>query len=77
MVLKMNIPLIIVALYIVFLFGISFYAKHLAKGTEGYVLAGRSFTTPLVAVTVTGLAVGGASTIGVAEQAFQVGLSAV
>lgn len=71
-----NIPLIIVGLYIVFLFGIGFYAKRLAKGTEGYVLAGRKLTTPLVAVSVTGLAIGGASTIGVSEQAYNVGMAA-
>lgn len=71
-----NIPLIIVLVYIVVLFGISAYAKKLAKGSEGYVLAGRKLTTPLVAVSITGLAIGGASTIGVAEQAYNVGLAA-
>lgn len=73
----MNIPLIIVLLYIVCLFAISFYASKLAsKGAEHYILAGRNLTTPIVAVTVVGLAVGAASTIGVSEQAFNVGLSA-
>lgn len=72
----MNIPLIIVGLYIVFLFGVSFYARRRAKGTEGFVLAGRSLTTPLIAVSVTGLAIGGASTIGVSEQAYKVGMAA-
>lgn len=78
----MNIPLLIVILYIVLLFVISAYSTRLSKKnnaqneTEGFVLAGRQLTTPLIAVTVTGLAIGGASTIGVAEQAFTVGLSA-
>lgn len=72
-----NIPLLIVILYIVVLFGISFYASKLASGkSEGFLLAGRRMTTPLIAVTITGLAIGGASTIGVAEQAYDVGLSA-
>lgn len=72
-----NIPLLIVILYIIVLFGISFYASKLAKGkTEGFLLAGRSMTTPLIAVAITGLAIGGASTIGVAEQAYDVGLAA-
>jgi solute:Na+ symporter, SSS family len=71
-----NIPLLIVVLYIFVLFGISFYARRLAKGTEGYILAGRKMTTPLIAVSITGLAIGGASTIGVAEQAYGVGLAA-
>ena len=43
---------------------------------ENYALAGRKLSTPLIAVTIIGLAVGGASTIGVSEHAFRVGLSA-
>lgn len=73
----MNIPLIIVALYIVALFVISYYAKRRSTGSAAnYVLAGRQLTTPLITVSIVGLAVGGASTIGVAEQAYNVGLSA-
>ena len=73
----MSIQVVLVCLYIVFLFAISYYAQHLAKGTvANYVLAGRKLTTPLIMVTIVGLAVGGASTIGVAEQAYKVGLSA-
>jgi SSS family solute:Na+ symporter len=73
----MNIPLIIVLIYIGALFAISAYARKLAaSGSEGFILAGRQLTTPLIAVTITGLAIGGASTIGVAEQAYSVGLAA-
>ncbi|MCT4619932.1 MAG: sodium:solute symporter family protein [Marinisporobacter sp.] len=73
----MNIPLIIVVGYIIALFLISAYARKLAtSGAEGFILAGRKLTTPLIAVTVTGLAIGGASTIGVAERAYDVGLAA-
>lgn len=73
----MNIPLIIVVGYIVALFVISAFARKLAsKGSEDFILAGRKLTTPLVAVTITGLAIGGASTIGVSEQAYNVGLAA-
>lgn len=73
----MNIPLIIVLCYIVALFAISYYANKLAKqGAEHFILAGRKLTTPLVAVTITGLAIGGASTIGVSERAYNVGLAA-
>lgn len=73
----MNISFIIVATYIAILFCISFYAKKKASGsTESYVLAGRGLTTPLITVSMVGLAIGGASTIGVAEQAYKVGLSA-
>ncbi|KYH28078.1 sodium:solute symporter family protein [Clostridium colicanis] len=73
----MTIILLIIILYVIALFAISFYANKLAGSeNEGFVLAGRKLTTPLVAVTITGLAIGGASTIGVSEQAFDVGLSA-
>jgi SSS family solute:Na+ symporter len=73
----MNLPLIIVVCYIAALFAISAYARKLASnGTESFILAGRKLTTPLIAVTVTGLAIGGASTIGVAERAYSVGLAA-
>jgi SSS family solute:Na+ symporter len=41
------------------------------RGKEGFFLAGRKLSAPLIAVTVTGLAIGGASTIGVAQNAFQ------
>lgn len=73
----MNIPFVIVCGYIVLLFVISYYAQRLASGSvSNYVLAGRKLTTPLITVSIVGLAVGGASTIGVAEQAYKVGLSA-
>lgn len=73
----MNIPFVIVCLYIFLLFVISYYAKRRSEGSaSNYTLAGRQLTTPLITVSIVGLAVGGASTIGVAEQAYKVGLSA-
>lgn len=73
----MSIPFIIVCVYIGLLFVISYYAKRRSAGSAtNYVLAGRQLTTPLITVSIVGLAVGGASTIGVAEQAYKVGLSA-
>lgn len=73
----MSIPLLIVVGYIIVLFVISFLAERRARGgVDDYILAGRKLTTPLVAVSITGLAIGGASTIGVSEQAYRVGLSA-
>ncbi|MBZ4654365.1 MAG: symporter [Peptococcaceae bacterium] len=73
----MSIELAIVVLYILVLFAISTYARKLAsKGSQHYILAGRNLTTPLVAVSIAGLAIGGASTIGVSESAYKVGLSA-
>lgn len=73
----MSLPLFILLAYIVALFLISFYAKRRSSGsTENYSLAGRKLSSPLIAVSIIGLAVGGASTIGVSEHAFRVGLSA-
>ena len=72
-----GIQIVIILAYISVLFGISWYVKRrAASSTEDYVLAGRRLTTPLIMVSIVGLAVGGASTIGVAEQAYKVGLSA-
>jgi len=73
----MNSSAIIVGVYICVIFLISWYAKRRAAGkTENYILAGRKLTTPLIMVSIVGLAVGGASTIGVAEQAYKAGISA-
>ena len=73
----MPVSLVILILYIAALFGISWYAKKRSEGNnENYALAGRKLSAPLICVTIIGLAVGGASTIGVYEHAFRVGLSA-
>lgn len=73
----MNIPFLIVCIYILLLFVISYFAQRRSSGSAtNYILAGRQLTTPLITVSIVGLAVGGASTIGVAEQAYKVGLSA-
>ena len=65
----MNIPLLIVILYVLLLFGISIYVSYflLYKGKNNAFV---------VAASIAGLAIGGASTIGIAENAFTVGLSA-
>lgn len=73
----MSIQLGIVILYIALLFAISFYVKRRAsKNPTEYLFAGRKFSTGLIAVSVTGMAVGAASTVGVAESATKIGLSA-
>ena len=73
----MSIQLVIVVLYIVLLFLISFYAKRLAaNGSTNFLFAGRKMGTMLVAVNIAGLAIGAASTIGVAENAFTTGVAA-
>ena len=73
----MSIQLIIIVVYVAALFGISFYAKRLAaNGSTNFLFAGRKMGPGLVAVNVAGLAIGAASTIGVAEHAFSVGIAA-
>lgn len=73
----MSVSLAVLILYIIALFAISWYAKKRSEGSnENYALAGRRLSAPLISVTIIGLAVGGASTIGVSEHAFRVGLSA-
>lgn len=73
----MSIQLGIVILYIVLLFAISFYVKRRAsQNPTEYLFAGRQFSTGLVAVSITGMAVGAASTVGVAESATKIGMAA-
>ena len=77
----MSIQLIILIGYVVSLLGISWWSTKLIKngrgeGTLNYLLAGRNMPVVLIVVMLTGLAVGGASTVGVAERAYTQGLSA-
>ena len=69
-----------VVFYLVALFAVTWWARRLnargGGGAVGYLLAGRGLPTIVVASLLAGLAVGGASTIGVAERAYGVGLSA-
>ncbi|MDW7674542.1 MAG: sodium:solute symporter family protein [Bacillota bacterium] len=72
------IPLSIVIIYIIALFLVSWYSSKLSSkdGVVGYFLAGRGFPHYVVAAMVAGIAIGGASTVGVAENAYRTGLSA-
>ncbi len=71
------IPLLIVCLYIVLLFFVTWVTRRLSwGGMIAYLLAGRGLPYWVVAPLLTGLAIGGASTIGVAERAYTVGISA-
>lgn len=73
----MSVSFAILILYILALFAISWYAKKRSEGnSENFALAGRKLSAPLIGVSIIGLAVGGASTIGVSEHAFKVGLAA-
>lgn len=71
------IPLSIVCGYILLLYLITWLTRHLSRGgMVAYLLAGRKLPYWVVAPLLTGLAIGGASTIGVAERAYSVGISA-
>jgi SSS family solute:Na+ symporter len=71
------IPLAIVILYIVLLFVITWLTRRLSRGGMiAYLLAGRGLPYWVVAPLLTGLAIGGASTIGVAERAYSSGIAA-
>jgi SSS family solute:Na+ symporter len=71
------IPLFIVLFYIFLLFLITWSTRRLSRGGMiSYLLAGRGLPYWVVAPLLTGLAIGGASTIGVAERAYNAGLAA-
>jgi SSS family solute:Na+ symporter len=74
------IPLAVVVVYLVALFAATWWARRLTArgggGLVGYLLAGRNLPPVVAAALLAGLAVGGASTIGVAERAYTAGLSA-
>ena len=73
-------PIAIVSVYVVVLFGVTWWARRLTTrgggGIVGYLLAGRGLPAGVCAALLAGLAVGGASTIGVAERAYTDGFSA-
>jgi SSS family solute:Na+ symporter len=72
-----EIPLAIVVFYILLLFVITWATRRLSRGGMiAYLLAGRGLPFWVVAPLLTGLAIGGASTIGVAERAYVSGLAA-
>jgi SSS family solute:Na+ symporter len=73
--------LVILICYVAALLGISWWSTRLIKSSRGnrtlnYLLAGRNMPAILIVVMLVGLAVGGASTVGVAERAYTQGLSA-
>ncbi len=74
------VPIAVIACYLVVLFAATWWARRLtARGGGGivaYLLAGRGLPAGVAAALLAGLAVGGASTIGVAERAYTSGISA-
>ena len=77
----MNVQLVILIVYAVGLLTIAWWSTKIQKKADGnkmvtYLLAGRNMPALLVTVMLVGLAVGGASTVGVAERAYTKGFSA-
>jgi SSS family solute:Na+ symporter len=74
------VPLGVVVAYIALLFVVTWWSQRMmdrtSKGLVGYLLAGREMPSWVCAAALAGLAVGGASTIGVAERAYRAGISA-
>jgi len=71
------VPISIVCFYIVLLYVLTWLTRRLSRGGMiAYLLASRNLPFWVVAPLLAGLAVGGASTVGVAEQAYKSGLSA-
>lgn len=76
----MNIQLLILVVYISLLIGVSVIANRIQSRIHGgaaeYLLAGRKLPAFMVATMLAGLAIGGVSTVGVAQNAYTKGLSA-
>lgn len=56
--------------------GVGLYAARAVRSVEGYSLGGRSASAMMVAGTIAGTVVGGGATVGTAQLAFTLGLSA-
>ncbi|MGM9539656.1 sodium:solute symporter family protein [Anaerovibrio sp.] len=68
--------LIIMILTLIFVIGGGICAARSVKSAEGYSLGGRSAGVPLVAGSIAGTVVGGGATVGTAQMAYSMGLSA-
>ena len=70
--------LFVVIAYMILMFGLSIYAsrRKKAQDSDDFLLAGRRLPALLVACMVTGSAIGGVSTVGVAQNAYSHGMSA-
>lgn len=77
---NVNIQLVILVIYISLLVVVSVIANRIqskhGSGAAEYLLAGRKLPALMIATMLAGLAIGGASTVGVAQNAYTQGLSA-
>lgn len=74
----MNIALLIVILYMVVLMAVSWYSAYRQRGQsgDGFLFADKQLPWPLVGVMIAGIAIGGSSTVGIAQNSYTMGLSA-
>lgn len=76
----MSIPLIIVIIYLIALFGASAISAKIMKKRavtgQGFLNANKGLSTIMVAAMIAGGAIGGSATVGVAQSAMGAGLSA-
>ena len=74
----MNIALIIVAVYMFLLLFVAWASAMFRRNSsaEAFLLANKQLSWPLVGVMIAGIAVGGSSTVGIAQNAYTTGMSA-
>ena len=74
----MNIALIIVVGYMLLLLFVAWASAMVKRNNsaEAYLLANKQLSWPLVGVMIAGIAVGGSSTVGIAQNAYTTGISA-
>ncbi|MBP2643186.1 MAG: sss: transporter, solute:sodium symporter family [Firmicutes bacterium] len=71
-----HIHLVTLVITISVVIGSSIYSSRKVKSAEGYSLGGRSSGVTLIAGSIAGTIIGGGATVGTAQMAFAVGLSA-
>lgn len=71
-----NVHLTSLIITIIIVIGGSIYSARAVKSAEGYSLGGRSSGVPLIAGCIAGTVIGGGATVGTAQMAYLLGLSA-
>ncbi|MDO4280956.1 MAG: sodium:solute symporter family protein [Peptococcaceae bacterium] len=74
----MNVALIIVIVYMLLLLFVAWASAMFRRNSsaEAFLLANKQLSWPLVGVMIAGIAVGGSSTVGIAQNAYTSGISA-
>lgn len=64
----------IIGIYLLSILIVGFYYSFRVKTVSDYAIAGKNYPTPIIVATIFATLIGGASTVGVAEQFFSVGI---